>query len=167
MFISAYCPCSCVLRLSVSVCIQSVGVFVCEQKVHQPINRNRRLSTLLELEICHPEEKASVWLVQPDYLCQQYSSLFPACGGLLIFGSFEAEKRENTSVSVLTSTLRGLSGGLCSLVSQVCTRWDCKWAEVSRYKRWFGCPQRHTEKYTHTLKYRRNNFGWMSTQVNS
>lgn len=123
MQVCVMCLCTCKWVHAVDVC-----VCLCEQKVHQPINRNSRLSTFPELEICHPQEKPSVWfwLISSGYLCQQYSSLFPACGWLLIFGSFEAEKRGSTSVSVLTSALRGLSGGLCSLVSQLCTHRDCK-----------------------------------------
>lgn len=43
-------------------------------------NLNKRLSTFTKLEICHPQEEASVWLIPSENLCQQYSSLFPACG---------------------------------------------------------------------------------------
>lgn len=67
---SICCMCTCVAWCT--------GVCVCGKR--KCINWN--LSTFLKLEICHPEDRSSVWfqLTRSDSLCQQYSSLFPECG---------------------------------------------------------------------------------------
>lgn len=105
----------------------TVGVCVFSCVNRKRINRKRRLSTFPELEICHPQEKASVWfqLIPSDSECQQYSSLFPACGRSYL-DHLRQRRRENTSASVLTSLVH----------SERSFRWtlphrDYKWAEIT------------------------------------
>lgn len=151
-----FCVCVCV---SGCICV-CVCVYMCEQKVHQ-LKWNRRLSTFLKLEICHPQEKASVWLqlIPSDYLCQQYFSLFPACGCSYL--DHLSRRRVKTQASMcgplLIHSERPFRRTLCCVmlpvVSQVCTHRDCKWT-ANRHWRW-----RH--------EYKRNNSGltWLLSKL--
>lgn len=102
------CVCVCVRAGSVCVCL-------CERKAHQPINRKRRLSNFPELEICHPEEKRILVLVDPTRLC--LSAVFQLVSRLWPLG----EQTQAPLCWPLSSPLRGLSGGL----------WDYKWAQIT------------------------------------
>lgn len=101
----------------------------------------------------------SLVLVDPsESLCQQYSSFQRAAAHIWI--SSGVEKRENTSVSVSTSLVhseRSFRWTLLLVVSQVRTHTDCKWAEITPQGMVWVCRQRHRQ--THTLEYRRNNYG--------
>lgn len=132
----------------------SVCVCLC---VHQ-LNWNRHLSIFLKLEICHPLRKSlSLVPVDPsDYLCQQYSSLFPACGCSYLDNlSWRRVKTQASMCGPPSSTQRGLSGGLCAVwclqlwVKSVLT------VTVNELK-----PSPEMTVWTDAHEYRRNNFGW-------
>lgn len=112
-------------------------VFVCVCQTGRASTRRPKTgvsATFPEHEICHPQEKASVWLQSIPFhsLCQQYSSLFPACGRSYL-DHLRRGRRENTSVSVSSSlgrSERSFRWTLCCVmllvVSQVRTHRDYK-----------------------------------------
>lgn len=172
MFIYAYCTCKCVWCLC--VCVSGcIGVCVClpvwteSASTRQLKQTPQHFSWAWNLS---PSRK-SLSLVPVHPIRLPVSAIFQLVSSvrLLIFGSFEAEKRENTSVSVLTSLARSersfrwtLRCVMLLVVSRVCTHGDCKWAEISHCKRWSGCVDKDTQINT---QMQREQF--KSTQVNS
>ena len=135
------------------------------------VNWNRCLSIFPVVEICHPEEKASVCLqlILFENLCQQYSRLFPACSvSYLDHLSRRKEKTEASLYWLPSSTQWGLSHRLCCVMhlvaDQAGTHRDFKWTKASHHKRWFDVNEdTHVNSSRHTCI--QNSLQWTWAQL--